>query len=257
MRYIILGDIHGCLEELLELLDLIELKPDDIVVSLGDLLHKGPESAEVVKLLRQMEPKTILIQGNHEEKHLRWHFHDAQHRKLMSHTDEYAAISDQLTQEDVDFLLDSYYWYRLPGNNLCVHGGISPRWGDLHAPLLSKHLHISTPMSSKDRRDIQQVLRIRAVDPDGKMLSMDKIAPFDPHWSEDYDGRWGRVFFGHEPWLIDQPRQFNHALGIDLGVAIGGHLCAYLLDSEGNDLGYATVKARMTYAQPHGNTYGI
>lgn len=41
VRYIIVGDVHGCLEELTALIDACDTKPDDIIVSVGDLVAKG------------------------------------------------------------------------------------------------------------------------------------------------------------------------------------------------------------------------
>jgi serine/threonine protein phosphatase 1 len=49
-RTIIFGDIHGCYEEWKELLKLIEIKKDDSLISVGDLIFKGPESAKCLDL---------------------------------------------------------------------------------------------------------------------------------------------------------------------------------------------------------------
>ena len=52
-RYLFIGDVHGCIDELRELLDRAELREDDIVVSLGDLVRKGPDPAGCVRLIRE------------------------------------------------------------------------------------------------------------------------------------------------------------------------------------------------------------
>ncbi|WP_404820737.1 metallophosphoesterase [Streptomyces malaysiensis] len=36
------GRIHGCFDELLELLDEVDIQPDDLLVSVGDLVDRGP-----------------------------------------------------------------------------------------------------------------------------------------------------------------------------------------------------------------------
>src|SRR5258708_13087624 len=51
-RYLFIGDVHGCIDELRELLDRAELREDDIAVSLGDLVPKGPDPAACVRLIR-------------------------------------------------------------------------------------------------------------------------------------------------------------------------------------------------------------
>jgi serine/threonine protein phosphatase 1 len=74
------GDIHGRLDLLNELLDKIEAditsreQASNVVVFLGDLIDRGPDSAGVVERLRLWEPpaaKTIFLCGNHEEALLR------------------------------------------------------------------------------------------------------------------------------------------------------------------------------------------
>src|SRR5205085_11577113 len=52
-RHIIIGDIHGCFTELLELLERVHLTDDDIVVSVGDLVDRGPDSPRVLAYFRE------------------------------------------------------------------------------------------------------------------------------------------------------------------------------------------------------------
>lgn len=63
-RRFVIGDIHGHYEALSALLTKIELTKDDEVYFLGDLIDRGPQSAEVVKLVMENGYKCIL--GNHE-----------------------------------------------------------------------------------------------------------------------------------------------------------------------------------------------
>ena len=49
-RTIVVGDIHGCFDELTDLLDVIKLKSDDRLIAVGDLITKGPKSREVLDL---------------------------------------------------------------------------------------------------------------------------------------------------------------------------------------------------------------
>ena len=48
-RVIVIGDVHGCLEELLDLLRKVEFMPGDLVLFLGDLVAKGPKSKAVIR----------------------------------------------------------------------------------------------------------------------------------------------------------------------------------------------------------------
>jgi hypothetical protein len=47
-RYIIFGDVHGCAEELRELLDACEPRVGDVLISVGDLVAKGAYRPSVV-----------------------------------------------------------------------------------------------------------------------------------------------------------------------------------------------------------------
>jgi serine/threonine protein phosphatase 1 len=76
-RTLIIGDIHGCYAELLELFDRAALGADDLVVSVGDLVDRGPQPAEVVRWFRDRAGAVVLM-GNHERKHVRGVFSYAQ-----------------------------------------------------------------------------------------------------------------------------------------------------------------------------------
>jgi serine/threonine protein phosphatase 1 len=66
----VVGDVHGCLRELKRLLDHIDPTDDDLVVFVGDLVRKGPDSAGVIDLVRS-RPNFVSVRGNNEEKLLR------------------------------------------------------------------------------------------------------------------------------------------------------------------------------------------
>ncbi|MEO3868273.1 metallophosphoesterase family protein [Nonomuraea sp. B12E4] len=76
-RTIIVGDVHGCFEELLDLLERVGLCPGDVLVSVGDLVDRGPAPGEVVRFFRE-RPNSVVVMGNHERKHVRGIFSYAQ-----------------------------------------------------------------------------------------------------------------------------------------------------------------------------------
>ncbi|QDT15969.1 metallophosphoesterase [Alienimonas californiensis] len=70
-RYFALGDVHGCATALAALLDALPLRPGDVVIPLGDLVDRGPDSRGVLDRLIRFEadfPRVELIplRGNHE-----------------------------------------------------------------------------------------------------------------------------------------------------------------------------------------------
>lgn len=60
----VVGDIHGCADELSELMDELALGVNDRLLCVGDLFHRGPDACGVMELLREAEARFIL--GNHE-----------------------------------------------------------------------------------------------------------------------------------------------------------------------------------------------
>jgi serine/threonine protein phosphatase 1 len=92
-RTIIVGDIHGCYTELVELLDQIGAQPDDLLISVGDLVDRGPAPGEVVRLFRE-RPNSVALAGNHERKHVRGIFSYAQEITRLQLADEYADTVD-------------------------------------------------------------------------------------------------------------------------------------------------------------------
>jgi len=69
MRTIAIGDIHGCSIALASLVQLIDPRPDDVIVTLGDYIDRGIDSKGVIDLLIDLQNRCRLfpILGNHEE----------------------------------------------------------------------------------------------------------------------------------------------------------------------------------------------
>ncbi len=61
----VIGDVHGHLEVLNRLLDKLELKSEDKVVFVGDLIDRGPDSAGVLQKVRN-DKRMFCCMGNHE-----------------------------------------------------------------------------------------------------------------------------------------------------------------------------------------------
>lgn len=70
-RIYAVGDIHGCYDKLLELIDKMDIDFEaDTLVFLGDYIDRGPQSFEVVAYLAELKQRysnTIFLKGNHEE----------------------------------------------------------------------------------------------------------------------------------------------------------------------------------------------
>jgi len=70
----------------------------------------------------------------------------------------------------------------------------------------------------------------KTVRPAGRFIRLGENSEDDPFWAEVYDGRFGHVFFGHEPHPTAlEPVQFRQATALDIGSVFGGRLAAAIL----------------------------
>lgn len=62
----VIGDIHGCYNEFLHMLDKIDCQDDDEIICVGDYIDRGSQSYEMLKWIESFPDNFLLIQGNHE-----------------------------------------------------------------------------------------------------------------------------------------------------------------------------------------------
>ena len=75
MNIFVIGDIHGCFTELHELLNKAGILDDDLIIALGDIVDRGPDSAQVLDFFSN-NPSRLSLMGNHERKHVRGARHE-------------------------------------------------------------------------------------------------------------------------------------------------------------------------------------
>src|SRR4051812_16114737 len=69
MRVLAIGDIHGCLHPLDDLLAWVKPAADDTLVMLGDYVDRGPDTRGVLDRLIELKrrhPRLVCLRGNHE-----------------------------------------------------------------------------------------------------------------------------------------------------------------------------------------------
>lgn len=104
----IIGDVHGCLDAFQRLLAKLEIEENDLVICVGDIVRKGPDSAGALSLVRDRE-NVLSVRGNNEQ-------------GLIDGTKSDPALDDD----------DFEYIESLPlaisfDDALVVHGGINHR----------------------------------------------------------------------------------------------------------------------------------
>ena len=227
---IIIGDVHGCLLELNQLL--LELAPTehDHLIFIGDLIDRGPDSAGVVERVVELSVRhrVSLILGNHEEKFLRYRRHRAAGKgveRQMLGTEEFPMLMERLQSIHFEFLENAYYTLHLPEyRTLLVHGGIP---GQVKFPLPATYRY--GEHAPRDYPGLDLLTKTRFLDENGSFVALNEQKPQDQFWAETYDGRYGHVVFGHEPFMEAAPKEFPFATGVDTGCVYGGKLSALVL----------------------------
>ena len=212
LRTIVVGDIHGCFDELTDLLDLIKLKNNDRVVAVGDLITKGPKDAEVLDLFIS-DRRFSSVVGNHDRK-----IRQKLRGEPMRLTKEQRKTLVELERDREGY---AAYLRSLPytidlGSHLVVHAGVRPG------------VSLEEQMAS----DLTEI-RTMGADP-----SRRRGLP----WYKVYQGR-QTVLFGH--WPSERPRRGPNAIGLDTACVYGGRLTAFIIDIQE----FVSVEARDQYAK--------
>jgi len=68
MRHLAIGDIHGCFKALTTLAAFVPFRPDDVLVTLGDYVDRGPDTCAVLDWLiaTRKSQRLVALRGNHE-----------------------------------------------------------------------------------------------------------------------------------------------------------------------------------------------
>ncbi|NII09914.1 symmetrical bis(5'-nucleosyl)-tetraphosphatase [Oleiagrimonas sp. C23AA] len=257
-----IGDVQGCYPELQRLLDKLDFDPAaDKLWFCGDLINRGGQSLETLRLIQSLSASTIITLGNHDLSLL----------AIAERTEEAQArvnpeLRAVLFAPDRDSLLDWLRGQKLMHHDAelnwtMVHAGLAPQWtlrqalrsaseierelqGGKHRRLL-RNLFGNKPATwtprlrgiDRLRASINVLTRMRYCDVRGRIDFEHKGVPGTQKpglypWFEvpGMRQRHLRIVCGH--WsALDRFAGFGvHA--IDTGCVWGGHLTALRLDSE-------------------------
>lgn len=165
-----IGDVQGCYDTLLALTETIGLSDQDRLWFVGDLVNRGPKSAEVLRWIRGLGHRAQVVLGNHD---LHLLAAAAGHRKLKRRD----TLGSVLDADDRDDLID---WLRMQpllhreGDHVMVHAGIHPQWTIAQAAGLAAE--VERVLRSDDWHELFAKVRPSSARP----------------WSDEHEG-WDRL----------------------------------------------------------------
>jgi diadenosine tetraphosphatase ApaH/serine/threonine PP2A family protein phosphatase len=212
-RTIVIGDLHGCFDELIDLLDRVALSASDRVICVGDLIVKGEKNREVLDMFSSDERFSSVL-GNHDRALLRFWNGETTSLKPTQ-----ARCRDELEPERAryhNYLRDLPSMIKLE-KYVVVHAGVRPGYA----------------LSDQSVEDLTEL----------RTLGEDRTNREGIPWYELYDGE-KTVLFGH--WPMSPPRRGPRAIGLDTGCVYGYSLTAFILETGE----FVSVPARRAYDQP-------
>ena len=154
-RVIAIGDIHGCSRALASLLRAVQPGPNDVIVPVGDMVDRGPDSRGVLQELLDLERicTVVPLLGNHEEMLLAARTSSVEFRAWMSAGAAETLASygkggmELIPAEHIAFLKRCQEYYENE-THIVVHANYDPRVPICQQPphvLRWPFLHHSTP----------------------------------------------------------------------------------------------------------------
>lgn len=240
----VIGDVHGCLDELRALVAKLRGEGVEHIWHLGDLVDRGPDSGGVVRFC--MEEGIGGVMGNHESTILALYPGVKSGAKKAS-PDKTRTIS-QLGDEEKRYLEALPLLHVFDDLKVVlVHAGLEPR-----LPVWKSRL----PMHHFFGSQTHNVCHLQLVHPD--FPGQTRWWGYDPkndvpeeenrrqgwvRWYELYDEPY-TVAYGHSVFY-GAPFQHGRTFGIDTGCVFGGGLTALVLP----DMRYVRVPSRRAYCE--------
>ncbi len=222
MRTFAIGDIHGGLKALIQVLNKIEVKDEDTLIFMGDYVDGWSESAQVIQFLMELSQKIncVFIKGNHDvwcENWLKsndvnptWYIHGGKET-----IESYVSFSSDEKKNHLDFFENMPLYHIDNENRLFIHAGFTSMHG------VEKEVFKETFYF--DRTLWEMVLT--------KSSNINEDSVLYPKRLKHYK----EIYIGHTPttnFNSDMPMHAANVWNVDTGAAFKGKLSAMNLNSK-------------------------
>ena len=231
----IIGDVHGCFDELKTLLEKLGYIVDSDQVTppegrkalfVGDLVDRGPKIPQVLRLAMKMvkQGTAFCVPGNHDMKLMRkLKGRDVQITHGMAESlAQLAGEPPEFATEAAKFIDDLVSHYVLEGGKLVVaHAGMKEEMQGRGSGKVREFALFGETTGETDEYGL----------------------PVRYNWASEYRGK-AMVVYGHTP--IVEPEWLNRTLNIDTGCVFGGKLTAFRYPEKE----LVSVPAQQVYYEP-------
>lgn len=231
----IIGDVHGCYDELVKLLANLHYVHNGNAythpegrkaVFLGDLVDRGPNTPAVLKLVMEMvEAGTALcVPGNHDIKLVRWlNGKNVQVKHGLAETIEQLSAEMQEFRDKAKSFLDGLVSHYVldEGKLVVAHAGLKENMQGRGSGAVREFCYYGETTGEIDEFGL----------------------PVRYNWAAEYAGK-AMVVYGHTP--VPVPQWLNRTIDIDTGCVFGGSLTSLRYPEKE----LVSVKAAKVYCEP-------
>jgi polynucleotide kinase-phosphatase len=233
----IIGDVHGCYDELIELLEKlgydmtepfrIGAPPGRRVIFLGDLVDRGPKVCQVLHLVMSMVNRqglALCVPGNHDIKLMR-----KLNGKNMQVTHGLAESLEQLASETAEFRGDVAQFIDSLVSHYVLDDG----------RLVVAHAGMKQQYQGRGSRRVREFALYGETTGETDEFGL----PVRQNWASEYRGD-ATVVYGHTP--VPEADWLNRTINIDTGCVFGGKLSALRWPERE----IISVPAKRVYSEP-------
>ena len=217
-----IGDIHGALKGLVQLIDKIDLQKNDRLIFIGDYVDGWSESAQVIDYLVDLEKRIdcIFIKGNHDTWCEEWLDNGSTNDVWLNNggketIESYEESSDEQRKVHLGFFRKMKPYYVDAQRRLFIHAGFTSMFGPDRETHLSNYYW--------DRTLWEMALSVDGRIPKDSLLYPKRLKVYS------------EIFIGHTPTTqfgSEVPMQGANVWNIDTGAAFMGKISALNIDTK-------------------------
>ncbi|MBB1568011.1 MAG: serine/threonine protein phosphatase [Capnocytophaga sp.] len=219
MRTLVIGDIHGAIKALTQVLERADIQSTDHLIFLGDYADGWSQTPEVLDFLisYQHQQRCLFLRGNHDalcydflqgkNMDILWRLHGGKATEKA-----YQNVTETRRQAHLDFLASLQNYYLDAQNRLFLHAGFTNLRGIAYEHFPEMYYWDRTLW---------------------ELAQSSTLPPTDPHYPNRLK-LYTHIYIGHTPTTrlgTDKPLSFNGVTNVDTGAAFKGRITIMDIDT--------------------------